>query len=60
MNSKKSKTTNQYRPLLNLAIYYTWKNIKKKLKTINLTHQLQHGIKTLNYLMDHILDFQEI
>ena len=27
----------------------------KKLKTMNLKYQLQHGMTNLNYLMDHIL-----
>ena len=28
---------------------------KKVIRTMNLKYQLQHGIKNLNYLMDHIL-----
>ena len=34
---------------------------KKVMKMINLKYQLQLGIKSLNYLMDHILyqDFQD-
>ena len=69
MNSKNSKTSDIHRLLLNitdklnlkrsgkyvalnLSIYYTWKNIKN---IINLKYQLGHGMKSLNYLMDHIL-----
>ena len=37
--------------LSNLSIYYTWKSIKNS----NLKYQHQHGMITLNYLMDHIL-----
>ena len=66
MNSKNSKTSDPHRVLLNLSdkinlkrsdkyvalsnlsIYYTWKNMKK-------SYKLQHGVKNLNYLMDHIL-----
>ena len=73
MNSKKSKTSDPRRLLLNLidkidlrredkyialsnlSIYYTWKNIKKSYKIINLKYQLQHRMKNSNYLMDHIL-----
>ena len=45
----------KYAALSNLSIYYTWKNIKKSYKTINLKYQLQRGMKHLIYLMDHIL-----
>ena len=73
MNSKKSKTSDLRRLLLNLidkidlrredkyialsnlSIYYTWKNIKKSYKIINLKYQLQHRMKNSNYLIDHIL-----
>ena len=41
--------------LLNLSIYYTWKNIKKSGKNNKLKYQLQHEMKSLNCLMDHIL-----
>ena len=71
MNSEKSKASDphillfnpsdkinlnrsdEYVALSNLSIYYAWKNIKKSHK--NLKHQLRHGIKSLNYLMDYIL-----
>ena len=71
MNSKNSKTSDPHRLLLNLAdkmilkrsdkyvalsnlkIYYTWKNIKKSYK--NDKYLFQHGMKNLNYLMDHTL-----
>ena len=41
--------------LSNLSIYSTWKDVKKYTKIINVKCQLQHGIKSLNYLMDHVL-----
>ena len=43
------KRSDRYVALSNLSIYYTWKNI------INLKYHLRHGMKSLNYLMDHIL-----
>ena len=42
--------------LSNISIYYAWKNIKKSCRrTMDSKKQLQHGMKNLNYLMDHIL-----
>ena len=41
--------------LSNLSIYYTWKNIKGRTITISIKYQLQHGMITLNYQMNHIL-----
>ena len=41
--------------LLNLSIYYTWKNIKAHTITTNLKYHLQHGMINLNYQMGHIL-----
>ena len=38
--------SDKYVALSSLSVYYTWKNIK---------HQLRHGMKSLNYLMDHFL-----
>ena len=67
MNQKNSKTSDftdkidlrrkdKYVALSNLSIYYSWKNIKKSLTAItNLRYQLQHGMRNLNYLTDHIL-----
>ena len=49
------KRSDKYVALSNLSIYYTWKNMKSHTKTINLKYQLQHEMKNLNYLMDHIL-----
>ena len=49
------KRSNKYLALSNLDFYYTWKNIKSHTKIINLKYQLQHGIKSLNYLINHIL-----
>ena len=31
------------------------KLLKSHIRIINLKYQLQHGMKNLNYLMDHIL-----
>ena len=45
----------KYIALSNLRIYYTWKNIKSHTRIINLKYQLQHRMKNLNYLMDHII-----
>ena len=51
----KLKKSNKYVALSNPSIYYTWKSIKRPYNIINLNYQLQHGIKILNYLMDHAL-----
>ena len=40
-----------YEPLT----YYMGKKLKSHTKIINLKYQLQHEIKSLNYLMDYIL-----
>ena len=48
--------SDKYVALSNRIIYYTWINIKKSYKKImNLKFHLQHGMKNLNYLMDHVL-----
>ena len=47
------KRKNKYVALSNLSIYFAWENIKRSDKIINLKYQLQYGIKSLNYLMDH-------
>ena len=39
----------------NLSIYYTWKNIKGTCNNNKFKISLQHGMKNLNYLTDHIL-----
>ena len=50
------KRSDKYVTLSNLSIYYTWKNIKKNhIRTIHLKYQLQHGMKNLNYLRNHII-----
>ena len=41
--------------LSNFSLYYTWKNIKSHKIIIILKYQHPHGMKNLNYLMDHIL-----
>ena len=38
------KTSDKCIALSNLSIYYTWKSIKRHIKPINLTHQLQYGV----------------
>ena len=67
MNCKKSKTYDHHRLLLNLTnkIHLSRKDIyilsmqgkilKNHIRRIDLKYQLQHGMKNLNYLMDHIL-----
>ena len=55
-DKKDMRRKDKYIALSNLSIYYTWKKIiKSHIMIINLKYQLQHGIKNLNYLMDHIL-----
>ena len=49
------KRSDKYVALSNLGIYYTGRNIKSHVITINFKYQLQRGMKKLNYLMDHIL-----
>ena len=56
LNNINLKWSDKYGVLLNPRIYNTWKKKKKShTKTINLKYQLQRGIKSLNYMMDHIL-----
>ena len=49
--------SNRYVALLNLSIYYIWKDITiiSHISTTKLKYQLQHGTRNLNYLIDHIL-----
>ena len=49
------KRNYKYVTLSNLSIYYTLKNIKKSYKNNKFKIRLQQGMKSLNYLMDHIL-----
>ena len=49
------KRSDKYAALSNVSIYYTWKNIKKSYKNNKSKYRLQHGMKNLNYLTDHIL-----
>ena len=50
-----------FREVINMLLYHILtctihgKISKSYIKTINLKYQLQHGIKDLNFLMDHIL-----
>ena len=44
-----------YAALSNLSMCYTWENIKSHTQTIYLKQQLQRGMKSLTYLMDHSL-----
>ena len=39
------KRSDKYVALSNLSIYYTSKNIKSYIRTINLKYQLQHGMR---------------
>ena len=48
---------NKYIALSNLSICYTWENIKSHRRTINSKYILQHGMKKLNYSIDHIQIF---
>ena len=41
--------------LSNLSIYSTLKKVKKYAKIMNKNFKLQHRIKSLNYLMGHVL-----
>ena len=52
---KKLKRSDKYVALSNLSMYYTWKNFKKLHKTNKFKISASHGMKNLNYLMDHIL-----
>ena len=52
MNLKRSE---KYVALSILSIYYAWKNIKKLYKNNKSKIPLLHGMKNLNYLMDHNL-----
>ena len=49
------KNPNKNMTLANLSIYYTWKNVKSSIKTINLKYKHLLGMKLLIYLMDRII-----
>ena len=50
------KRIDGYVALSTISVYCTWENIKKSSKNKNLLkYQLRHGMKNLNYLMDHVL-----
>ena len=49
------KRSDKYVALSDLSIYHTWENIEKSDKNNKLKTSAQHGMKNLNYLMDHIL-----
>ena len=49
------KRSDKYSALSNFSIFCTWKNIKSHTKIINLKYHLRHGMKSLNYLMDHVM-----
>ena len=49
------KRSDKYAALSNLSIYYTWKIRKSHIRTKNLKNRLQHGMKSLNYMMVHNL-----
>ena len=50
-----SKRSNKYVALSNLSIYYTGEKLKGHTKTINLKYRLRGGMKSSNYLLDHIV-----
>ena len=52
INLKRSDT---YVALTNLAYIIHGKLLKILIRTIHLKHQLQHEMKNLNCLMDHVL-----
>ena len=47
------KRSDKYVALSNRSTFHTCKNIKKSYKKHKFKHQLQNGMKNLNYLMDH-------
>ena len=50
------KRIDGYVALSTISVYCTWENIKKSSKNkFFLKYQLRHGMKNLNYLMDHVL-----
>ena len=49
------KYRNKDMALVNLSIYYTWKNIKSAYNNINVLFLLQLGVMNLIYLMDLIV-----
>ena len=50
------KWSDKFVALSNLSLYYILgKILKSCTKTINLKHQLEHGMINLDYLMGHIL-----
>ena len=51
INSKKS---DKYVALSNLGIYSHGKILKRHTKNDKFKYQLRHGMKNLNYLIDHI------
>ena len=73
INSKKSKTSDPHRLLLNftdyislrrkdkyiglsnISIYYTLENVKRLYKNNKFKYQLQHRMKNLNYVTDHVI-----
>ena len=48
------KRKDKYIALSNLCITIHGRTWKSDVWTINLKYQLEHGMKNLNYLMDHI------
>ena len=64
VNSDNCKTSDPHklkRELINMLLYQTLafaiheEILQSQTKIINLTYQLRHGMKSLNYLLDHIL-----
>ena len=49
------KNPNKNMALVNLSIYYTWKNVKSTYNNNKLKYQHQLGMKHLTCLMDRII-----
>ena len=50
------KRTDKHVALSTLIMYYRWVNVRKSLeKAIDSKYQLQHGMRNLIYVIDHIL-----
>ena len=53
------KRGDKYVVLLNVSIYYTWKNIKKLYKIIHLKYQLRHYLIELPDRSNSVSDIQD-
>ena len=48
------KKSDKYDSSSNLSIYYTWKNMEESYETKKFKISALTGMKSLNYLMDHL------